>query len=54
MKLDAYQCLVRVKSYSGPVMQTVQVFADSYWGARVQLEALYGRENLITSPARMG
>jgi hypothetical protein len=53
MKLDAYQCLVRVKTCSGPVTQTVQLYADSYWSARVQLEAQYGRDNLISSPQKV-
>ena len=53
MRLDPYQCLVRVPCHGGWLTQTVQVFADSYWSAKVQLEAQYGRDNLISTPEKV-
>ncbi len=50
MRLQTYRCLVSIPTYGGRVSQWVELQAADYFGARVQLEALYGRDNLISSP----
>jgi len=50
MRLETYQCLVSIATYGGWQSQWVQVQAANYPAARIQLEALYGRDSLISSP----
>ncbi len=50
--MDTYKCLVRVARSGGTVMMVVwaQVAAQSTIAAMSQLEALYGRGNVIGVP----
>ena len=53
MTLYAFQCRVNIATASGRVAQTVQVMAENYWRARLQLEALYGRGSLLGTPQQV-
>ena len=50
MRLETYQCLVSIATYGGRQSQWVQIQAANYPAARIQLEALYGRDSITDCP----
>ena len=52
VRINTFEVFVRVKTskFGSTATTTVWIEAENHFNARIQAEALYGRNNIITNP----